>query len=279
MPIPVFAEADTAAAEARFARGGRGRGVQRQRHEGRRHGRQRPVVPGCYKELTLHRFRCSRAGLHEPRLLSVVRRGRQARGNVPPWSLKLRCGSLPSARCSRTKCPSSSWTLWQGNRETPRRRRDYGDYDKDDTGEYLKVAICAYADMDADQDGFKSGVTGARPDLRASSGTTSSPTSESLRCEILARVDRLLSTTICENLRPRKQPPPPQPSGMPLVKEGRLTALMAIHEKVPRLWDGRGPGHHHRGHRTVVGTHRACQLRSRAQRERGAAPRPRTGDA
>src|SRR5436190_1093652 len=55
----------------------------------------------------------------------------------------------------------------------------------------------------------QSGVTGVRPNLRE------------LAPEEAATFQNIgIAATIC----------------MPLVKEGRLTALMAIHDKVPRLW-------------------------------------------
>ena len=64
---------------------------------------------------------------------------------------------------------------------------------------------------------------------------------------------------------------------MPLVKEGRLTALMAIHDKVPRDLVGDGTGDDHRGHRTLVGPHRTCSCRGEpsARVRRNSAPSPR----
>ncbi|MES2471554.1 MAG: PAS domain-containing protein, partial [Pseudomonadota bacterium] len=108
-------------------------------------------------------------------------------------------------------------------------------------GEHLGVSICAYADMDADEDGF------------TILGDWSAPGSPSIvgqyrlkdfgqkaltelgagRPLILKNVDDELppheaatfasigiAATIC----------------MPLIREGRLTALMAIHDKAPRDW-------------------------------------------
>jgi PAS domain S-box-containing protein len=108
-------------------------------------------------------------------------------------------------------------------------------------GEHLKVAVCAYADMDADQDGFT---------IR---GNWSAPGSASIVGHYSLAA---FGTLAVRNLRAglplilndnRAQLPPEEAAAfldiglaaticMPLVKEGRLTALMAIHDRVARVW-------------------------------------------
>jgi len=108
-------------------------------------------------------------------------------------------------------------------------------------GEHLNVAVCAYADMDRDQDGFT---------IR---GNWSAPGSASIVGHYsLAAFGRLAVKNLRAN-RPlilndsRAQLPPEEAATfldiglaaticMPLVKEGCLTALMAIHDRVPRVW-------------------------------------------
>ena len=108
-------------------------------------------------------------------------------------------------------------------------------------GEHLKVAVCAYADMDADQDGFT---------IR---GNWSAPGSASIVGHYsLAAFGKLAVRNLRAGLPlilndNRAQLPPEEAATfldiglaaticMPLVKEGRLTALMAIHDRVPRAW-------------------------------------------
>ncbi len=109
------------------------------------------------------------------------------------------------------------------------------------TAKHLGVSNCAYADMDADEDGFT---------IRGDWHATGSPSivghyrlvdfgtlavrelsagrplivndnlAELLPHEAQTFQDMGISATIC----------------MPLVKEGRLTALMAIHDRVPHHW-------------------------------------------
>ena len=108
-------------------------------------------------------------------------------------------------------------------------------------GEYLNVSSCAYADMDADEDGFTirggwsapgspsivghysladfgplaAGRLGAGLPLIINDAAAQLAAPEAASFQALG-----ISATIC----------------MPLVKEGRLTALMAIHDKAPRVW-------------------------------------------
>jgi PAS domain S-box-containing protein len=108
-------------------------------------------------------------------------------------------------------------------------------------GEHLGVAVCAYADMDADEDGFT---------IR---GNWSAPGSMSIVGHYsLAAFGKLAVKNLHAGLPlilhdNRAQLPADEAATflsiglaaticMPLVKEGRLTALMAIHDRVPRAW-------------------------------------------
>lgn len=109
------------------------------------------------------------------------------------------------------------------------------------TGEYLDASVCAYADMDADQDGFtirgdwaaegSTTIVGhysladfgeqAVSELRAGRPLIVNDNRKELPPEAAATFQLIgLSATIC----------------MPLVKEGVLTALMAVHHKQPHVW-------------------------------------------
>jgi PAS domain S-box-containing protein len=108
-------------------------------------------------------------------------------------------------------------------------------------GEYLAVSICAYADMEPDQDHFtirgdwsaegSPSIKGyysltafgvrAVDDLHAGRPLVINDNSAELSPEEAATFQAIgISATIC----------------MPLVKRGRLTALMAIHHKAPHTW-------------------------------------------
>ncbi|MEY4952983.1 MAG: hypothetical protein RL299_1407 [Pseudomonadota bacterium] len=108
-------------------------------------------------------------------------------------------------------------------------------------GEYLGVSICAYADMDADEDGFtiqgdwsaagSASIVGhynladfgrkAVEELHAGRPLIINDNRAELPPEEAAAFQAIgISSTIC----------------MPLIREGRLTALMAIHDKAPRVW-------------------------------------------
>ena len=111
-------------------------------------------------------------------------------------------------------------------------------------GEHLGVAVCAYADMDADEDGFT---------IR---GNWSAPGSMSIVGHYsLAAFGKLAVTNLHAGVPlilndNRAQLAPEEAATflsiglaaticIPLVKEGRLTALMAIHDRVPRTWTAR----------------------------------------
>ncbi|MET0240026.1 MAG: response regulator [Sphingobium sp.] len=108
------------------------------------------------------------------------------------------------------------------------------------TGEHLGVSNCAYADMDEDEDGFTIRGNWHREDTRSivghyrltDFGAAAVRELAAGRPYILDNLRELgpdevrafdsinSSATIC----------------MPLVKEGRLTALMAIHDSQPHAW-------------------------------------------
>lgn len=108
-------------------------------------------------------------------------------------------------------------------------------------GEHLGVTVCAYADMDPDEDGFTirgnwaapgaNGIVGhyslaafgqlAQNNLHAGLPLILDDNAEQLPAHEAATFLGLgLAATIC----------------MPLIKEGKLTALMAIHDRIPRKW-------------------------------------------
>jgi PAS domain S-box-containing protein len=108
-------------------------------------------------------------------------------------------------------------------------------------GEHLKLSVCAYADMDEDEDGFTIRGDWAAPGSSSIVGHYSLADFGTLAVRNLSAG---LPLVINDNLREL----PPEESAtfqaigisaticMPLVKEGRLTALMAIHDRVPRVW-------------------------------------------
>jgi PAS domain S-box-containing protein len=108
-------------------------------------------------------------------------------------------------------------------------------------GEYLHVTSCAYADMDDDEDGFTIRGDWAAPgavhivghysladfgalavkNLGAGLPLIINDNLKEISAEEAATFQSIgISATIC----------------MPLVKEGRLTALMAIHHRKPHVW-------------------------------------------
>ena len=108
-------------------------------------------------------------------------------------------------------------------------------------GEHLNLSVCAYADMDEDEDGFTIRGDWAAP------GSTSIVGHYSLADFGKLAVKNLgagLPLVVNDN---RKELAPEEAATfqnigiaaticMPLVKDGRLTALMAIHDCIPRIW-------------------------------------------
>jgi len=107
--------------------------------------------------------------------------------------------------------------------------------------EQLQLSNCAYADMDADEDGFT---------IR---GDYAAPGSPSIVGHYQLRDFGKKAVTLLRAGKPliihdnRSELPPEESATfqaigitaticMPLIKQGRLTALMAIHDKTPRVW-------------------------------------------
>ena len=108
-------------------------------------------------------------------------------------------------------------------------------------GEHLNLSICAYADMDEDEDGFTIRGDWAAPGSKSIVGHYSLADFGKLAVENLSAG---LPLVVNDNL---KELAPDEAATfrnigiaaticMPLVKAGRLTALMAIHDRVPRVW-------------------------------------------
>jgi len=108
-------------------------------------------------------------------------------------------------------------------------------------GEHLGVSICAYADMDADEDAFTILGDWSAPGSSSIVGHYSLKDFGQKAVTELSAGRPLILNDIAAEL-------PPHEAAtfaaigiaatvcMPLVREGRLTALMAIHDKVPRNW-------------------------------------------
>jgi len=108
-------------------------------------------------------------------------------------------------------------------------------------GQYLGVSSCAYADMDPDQDGFTIRGDWAAPDSPHIVGHYSLANFGRLAVEKLGAGLPLVVNDNLKELAP-EEAATFQSIGigaticMPLVKQGRLTALMAIHHKRPHVW-------------------------------------------
>ena len=108
-------------------------------------------------------------------------------------------------------------------------------------GEHLSLAICAYADLDEDQDGFTIRGDWAARGLKSIVGHYSLADFGELAVQNLSAGLPLVINDNLRELSP-EEAAAFQSIGisaticMPLVKEGRLTALMAIHDRVPRIW-------------------------------------------
>jgi PAS domain S-box-containing protein len=109
------------------------------------------------------------------------------------------------------------------------------------TGEHLKVSICAYADMDPDGDGFTIRGDWSAPSLASIVGHYSLADFGALA---VANLNAGRPLIIADNRLELAQPEAAafQALGitaticMPLIKGGRLTALMAVHDTAPRIW-------------------------------------------
>ncbi|GGH20740.1 hypothetical protein GCM10007036_24520 [Alsobacter metallidurans] len=108
-------------------------------------------------------------------------------------------------------------------------------------GEHLGVSVCAYADMEPDQDHFTIRGDWSAPGSPSIVGYYSLSAFGKLAVDNLHDGKPLVLSDIASELPPEEAATFLQIGlaatiCMPLVKEGRLTALMAIHDKVPRLW-------------------------------------------
>ena len=109
-------------------------------------------------------------------------------------------------------------------------------------GEYLGVSICAYADMDPDQDGFTIRGDWSAPGSPSIVGHYSlADFGHKAVTELGAARPLIINDSLRE--LPPEEAATFQSIGvnaticMPLVKEGRLTALMAIHHKQAHAWN------------------------------------------
>ena len=108
-------------------------------------------------------------------------------------------------------------------------------------GEHLHVSVCAYADMDPDQDGFTIRGDWAAEGSSSIVGHYSLKAFGSLAVEKLRSGQPLIINDNRLELLPEESATF-QSIGLtaticiPLVKEGRLTALMAIHDRLARKW-------------------------------------------
>jgi signal transduction histidine kinase/CheY-like chemotaxis protein/PAS domain-containing protein len=107
--------------------------------------------------------------------------------------------------------------------------------------QHLHVSNCAYADMDEDEDGFTIRGDWAAPGSPSIVGHYSLADFGTLAVQELGAGRPLIVNDNGAELLPQEAQAF-QDIGiaaticMPLVKEGRLTALMAIHDKLPRNW-------------------------------------------
>ncbi|PSJ40887.1 GAF domain-containing protein [Allosphingosinicella deserti] len=111
-------------------------------------------------------------------------------------------------------------------------------------GEHLGVSNCAYADMDEDEDGFTIRGDWSAPGSPSIVGHYSLADFGVLAVRNLGAGAPLIVNDNLAELAP-EEAATFQGIGiaaticMPLIKDGRLTALMAIHDRVPRKWSPR----------------------------------------
>lgn len=109
--------------------------------------------------------------------------------------------------------------------------------------EHLQLSSCAYAVMDADQDGFNICGDAVAPGSPRLIGQYRLADFGRLAVSRLRAGEALVINDNLSEL-PREEAATFQAIGitaticMPLIKDGRLTALMAIHDKAPRVWTG-----------------------------------------
>jgi len=107
--------------------------------------------------------------------------------------------------------------------------------------EHLSLSNCAYADMDSDEDGFTIRGNWAAEGSPSIVGHYSLADFGKLAVRNLSAGEPLIVNDNLSELEP-EEAATFQAIGiaaticMPLIKDGRLTALMAIHDRVPRVW-------------------------------------------
>ncbi|MDG4877222.1 GAF domain-containing protein [Mesorhizobium sp. WSM4935] len=111
-------------------------------------------------------------------------------------------------------------------------------------GEHLGVSICAYADMEPDQDHFTIRGDWSAPGSASIKGYYSLAdfgrlAVKNLRANLPLVINNNQVEIAPEEARTFQQIGITATICMPLVKQGRLTALMAIHDRQPRVWSER----------------------------------------
>ena len=227
----------------------------------------------------------ARAGLDEPRLLAghgreaARRRGDRRRRR----DHRARCERKRAARRARRGCAFLD-ALGGETASRWRRRRDPGRPPRAWSASTWASRSAPTPTWTRTRTASPSAATGRRRARPASSATTAWRTSASWRCKNLGAGLPLVVNDNLRELAP-EEAATFQSIGiaaticMPLVKEGRLTALMAIHDKAPRVWTARRAGADPRGDRAVLGARRARRRRGRAAGQRGELPHPGAGHA
>lgn len=114
-------------------------------------------------------------------------------------------------------------------------------------GEHLAVSICAYADMEPDQDHFTIRGDWSAPGSASIVGSYRLADFGEMAVSMLGSGRPLVINDNSKELPPHEAKTF-QSIGiaaticMPLVRDGRLTALMAIHDEHPRVWSERELG-------------------------------------
>ncbi|MCQ4295184.1 PAS domain-containing protein [Pseudomonas stutzeri] len=108
-------------------------------------------------------------------------------------------------------------------------------------GEHLSLSSCAYADMDPDQDGFTIRGDWAAPGCVSILGRYRLADFGTLAVDKLRAGQAFVIQDHCAQLPPHEAAAFQQLDiaatvCLPLVKAGRLTALMAMHDRLPHVW-------------------------------------------
>lgn len=108
-------------------------------------------------------------------------------------------------------------------------------------GEYLKVSVCAYADMDPDHVGFTIRGNWQAPGVRSIVGhydltRFGALALSNLRAGLPLILEDALGQLSPQDAQIYRELGLVSTMCMPLVKDGQLTALMAVNDRVPRQW-------------------------------------------